>query len=66
MGVLWGFVSFTVIGLLTFAVVGLIMFLGGSLLVEWIFGLLMWLIYLVIFIIFLICKLFSWLWGLIF
>lgn len=66
MGVLWGFVSFTVIGLLTFAVVGLIMFLGGSLLVEWIFGLLMWLIYLVIFIIFLICKFFSWLWGLIF
>ncbi|MGN0214194.1 MAG: hypothetical protein ACI4AH_05220 [Muribaculaceae bacterium] len=69
-GVLWGFVSFTVMSVLALVATDVIVALGGSILVEWIVGLVLWLLkavlVIVFFIIILAWELLSWLWGLIF
>ena len=69
-GVVWGFVSFAVMSVLALAVTDVIVALGGSLLVEWIVGLVLWALkvalMIVVVIIMLAWELISWLWGLIF
>ena len=69
-GVLWGFVSFTLLSALALVVADLIVALGGSLLVEWVVGFVLWLLkvalMIVVVVIMLAWELISWLWGLFF
>ena len=69
-GVLWGFVSFTLLSALALVVADLIVALGGSLLVEWVVGFVLWLLkvalMIVVVVIVLAWELISWLWGLFF
>ena len=69
-GVLWGAVTFTVMSALALAATDLIVALGGSLLVEWGVGLVLWalktVLIIVVMIILLAWELISWIWGLFF
>ena len=69
-GVLWGFVSFTLLSALALVVADLIVALGGSLLVEWVVGFVLWLLkvalMIVVVVIMLAWEIISWLWGLFF